>query len=459
MAVFLGATAQGLDEASAHTTEQAFVLLLPTGIYTTAGVVAVALSGLVLALPPASASARLFAAKPLFRAPTAPLATPTSLVSLALLIVLILAGFTATRDPLGNPLPLFIWTVWWIGFVILQALVGDLWRWLNPWTGLYRLFFANDGAEPPIRLPGRVGRWPGVITFLAFGAFALADPAPNDPARLATVVALYWFYTFVGMALFGETAWLSRCECFTMLLRHFASLSAFGPKAGGIRFGLPGWRLVDTPALSLSGGLFVIFILGTGSFDGLNETFWWLDQIGINPLEFPGRSAVIWPTVIGLIVANFALAAVFALMVGLGLRLAKADMSFRQTFGTFALAIPPIALGYHIAHYLTAFLVQGQYTLAAANDPWSNGSNYLGLAGFHVTTGFLNTRDSVEIIWLAQAGAVVLGHILSVLLTHALAMRIFKDREQALLGQLPLATFMVCYTALGLWLLAAPRGA
>ena len=53
-----------------------------------------------------------------------------------------------------------------------------------------------------------------------------------------------------------------------------------------------------------------LILLGTGSFDGLNETFWWLDQLGLNPLEFPGRSAVDGTqTVLGLIAANIALIA------------------------------------------------------------------------------------------------------------------------------------------------------
>ena len=39
--------------------------------------------------------------------------------------------------------------------------------------------------------------------------------------------------------------------------------------------------------------IFILALLGTGSFDGFNETFVWLDLIGVNPLAFPGRSAVV----------------------------------------------------------------------------------------------------------------------------------------------------------------------
>ena len=450
----------GGTAALAHTTNQAFVLLLPTNLYTAAGVVAVALSILVLASLPPWASGRVFTARPLFHhLSSGAIPTLTSLVSLGLLISLIHAGYTASRDPLSNPLPLFIWTVWWVGFVTLQGIFGDLWRWVNPWSGLHWLFCKIRHDAPFLKMPDAIGSWPGVAAFIGFGLFTLADLAPSDPARLATAVALYWLYTFVGMTLFGQEIWLGRCECFTMLLRHFSKLSVLGVTAGTLRIGAPGWRVIKTSALSSSGALFVIIILGTGSFDGLNDTFWWLGTIGINPLEFPGRSAVVWQTIAGLIAANTALAAIFAASVWLGLRLAKADVPFREAFGKLVLAILPIALGYHVAHYLTAFLVQGQYGLAAASDPWSNGADYLGLGGFHVTTGFFNSRDTVEVIWLAQAGAVVLGHIVSVLLMHAMTVKMFADRRQALLGQLPLALFTLCYTFFGLWLLASPRGA
>ncbi len=53
----------------------------------------------------------------------------------------------------------------------------------------------------------------------------------------------------------------------------------------------------------------------------------------------------------------------------------------------------------------------------------------------------------------------VIGHIVSVLVSPAMAIRLFTNSRQAILSQLPLALFIVCYTFFGLWLLASPRGA
>ena len=52
--------------------------------------------------------------------------TGASLLSLATILFLVGAGHLGSRDPLANPLPLFVWTVWWIGFTYLHALFGNL---------------------------------------------------------------------------------------------------------------------------------------------------------------------------------------------------------------------------------------------------------------------------------------------------------------------------------------------
>ena len=101
----------------------------------------------------------------------------------------------------------------------------------------------------------------------------------------------------------------------------------------------------------------------------------------------------------------------------------------------------------------------GQYALAALSDPWATGADWLGISPFYVTTGFFNHMDSVRVIWLTQAGAVVIGHVWSVMLAHRMALNLFPKGRKAALATAPLSAFMIGYTFLGLWLLAAPRGA
>ena len=53
----------------------------------------------------------------------------------------------------------------------------------------------------------------------------------------------------------------------------------------------------------------------------------------------------------------------------------------------------------------------------------------------------------------------VAGHVLALLLAHAIALKAGQSVRRAALGQAPLALFMLGYTVFGLWLLATPRGA
>ncbi len=439
--------------AQAHVSEQGFVLLLPTEVYTAAGVAAVTLSVLALFALPGGAVRGLFAHRPLAPRHFEHAQQICSLVSLICLFFVLYLGFTGPRDPLSNLMPLSFWTLGWVAAVSLSGVLGNLWRWINPWTGLFQLL---GPLRPVLGLPTGLGRWPAVALLLGFAAFLLADIAPDDPARLARFVAIYWLVTFAGMILCGRR-WLEHAELGHAVFAAFASLAPLR-LSGRAGLGGPGWRLLaDTPAPAA--GIFALTLLAVGSFDGLNGTFWWLGRIGVNPLEFPGRSAVVAQTLTGLALAFAALLGVFALAVWLGLRLARAEVRYAQAFGWLALSLLPIALVYHIAHYLTSFLVQIQYAIAALSDPFARGADWLGIQPFRVTTGFFNSIDSVRVIWVTQAGLVVLGHVWSVLLSHRIALRLFGEGPRAAVATLPLSIFMIAYTMLGLWLLAAPKGA
>ncbi len=429
-------------EAAAHVSERALVMLLPTTFYMRAGVAAVALTVLFLIFAHPRLIRGVFSSRALPQLVPNTVGVAISLASTAFLALLLYHGITGTRDPLENPLPVFIWSVWWILIPVVQALIGNVWHWLNPWRGLVRLLPTLNRD-----LPSGVGAWPALISFLAFAAFMTADPAPDDPDRLAMIIGFYWVFTFAACVICGER-WLERGEGLSVLFGQLAKMAAI---ANG-RLGLPGHALTDADTLDPARALLLITALGVGSFDGLNETFAWLGLIGVNPLEFPGRSAVMIPSLLGGFGAILTLACVLALTVLIGLRLIKTHRSFGFVFRTLMPSLIPIAIGYHIAHYLTSFLVGGQYAALAI-------SKSMGGPEFYVTTGFFNATDSIRIIWLSQAGAIVIAHMLAVLVAHAIALRLFASHRKAVLSQLPMSAFMVAYTFFGLWILAQPTGA
>ncbi|MDA9865288.1 hypothetical protein N9C96_01290 [bacterium] len=439
-------------KALAHASDQSFVLLLPTGAYTAAGVTAVVLTVAALFLVPERWTRTAFAHRSLADRNAPRTTMITSLASFIVLAALVALGFAGPRSPLENLLPLTFWTLGWVALVSLCAVMGNLWTWLNPWTGLYQLI-GPDWRQRPI--PQGWGQWPALVLLIGFTAFLLADIAPDDPARLAGFVAIYWCVTMAGYLLCGPS-WMAQVELGHAICGAYGRLAAFQPSSpGGV--GGPGWHLIARHSQTAA-GFFALSLLAAGSFDGLNETFWWLGTIGVNPLEFPGRSAVILPTLLGLLATIALLFATFAATVWLGLRFAKENAAFTPIFGKLALSLLPIAFVYHVAHYLPSFLVSIQYATAALSDPLGTGADLLGIQPFNVTTGFFNRLDTVRFIWLSQAGLVVLGHVWSVLLAHRIALDLFAPRRAAI-ATLPLSIFMIAYTFLGLWLLAAPRGA
>ena len=118
------------------------------------------------------------------------------------------------------------------------------------------------------------------------------------------------------------------------------------------------------------------------------------------------------------------------------------------------LSFLPIAAGYHIAHYLVALLTQGQYALAALDDPFASGRHLLGLPDHWVSFGFLSQADSVARIWQVQVAVILGAHLLAVLLAETLAR---TAGDIAALGtKIPLAFLMALYTIFGLWLLVTP---
>ena len=210
-ALSAGALAAWPEDAPAHVAGGAFILLLPTHLYVAGGAIVVAASFAVVTLLRPRVFARLERLAWRVRlggVPRDALSTGASLLSLAVVVFLVIAGLLGSRDPLANPLPLFVWTVWWVGFTYLHALFGNLWAHLNPWSGLHRLLTAAGPLrrwhdEPPLAYPPGAGYWPAVAGLFAFAWFELIDPAPADPARLATAVVAYLLVGLVGIMLFG----------------------------------------------------------------------------------------------------------------------------------------------------------------------------------------------------------------------------------------------------------------
>jgi len=441
------------SDALAHASERAVILTLPTGPYIWGAGLAVAISAAMTAFSrrlPTLARCRIFERPRLLPKGT------TSWMSAILFGLLILVGLLGTRDPYENALPLMVWTVIWVGLTLAVALFGNLWADLNPWTGPVRTLRALLGRTGGIGL-ARLGHLPAVAGFFAFAWYEIVSLSPDDPAELALVASGYWLLVFALAVAEGED-WLPQGEFFSAFFGFVARIAPFWADYNGSRVGVhagvPGAQIMSLPPLSKSAIAFVTLMLATVSFDGLHETFSWLGFLGLNPLDYPGRSAVTLPNSLGLLMTWLAMSVLIIGAILLTLRLARSDMPLSAIAGPWLLSFLPIAAAYHIAHYLVALLTQGQYAIAALSDPLGSGADYLGLGPHWVGFGFLSQQHAVWTIWLVQFAIILGAHLLAVLLSEQIARR--AGLNLSLAAQAPIALLMVLYTCFGLWLLAAP---
>ena len=455
----------GAPAAYGHAGERGFIMLLPTGLFQAGGTAAVAASFLVVAWFRGAVLHRAMESLRWRAIPASRGLRGTNAAAATLLVVLVTAGLAGSRDPLANPLPLAVWTLLWVGLTFVHAVFGYVWPHLDPWRPLAslarRVLLRSDDTSPLLPWPRALGRWPAVLLLLLFAWFELVFPAPRDPAVLAVAVTGYSLLTVTGMVLFGYGTWTREAEifsCFFRMVSALAPLRVTGENAERrLTLTLPGSRLPGIGELPAAGVVFVVCALATVSFDGLSRTFWWLDLGGFNPLEHPGRTALVGWNTLGLLAAAAGLLAAFALCTLAGARWSGSPPP--SALRRFVVSIIPIAFGYHFAHYLPSFLVDVQYAYRALSDPMAQGWNLLGGRDFHVTASFLTHHASVEAIWYAQVSAIVVAHVVAVVVLHALAGDVAGGRRTQVLSQLPLTLLMIAYTLFGLWLLSTPVAA
>jgi hypothetical protein len=103
-----------------------------------------------------------------------------------------------------------------------------------------------------------------------------------------------------------------------------------------------------------------------------------------------------------------------------------------------------------VAHYFSFFVFQTQDLVRLASDPFGAGWDTFGTQDFRIDYSTL----SAETIWIVQVGAIVIGHVVSLVLAHDRALQLAEGDRKATLSQLPMLALMVLYTVGGLYFLS-----
>jgi hypothetical protein len=215
-----------------------------------------------------------------------------------------------------------------------------------------------------------------------------------------------------------------------------------------------GSGLLEAPPASPSMVAFVLLLLATVLYDGLIGTGEWaILESALRPmLPLAGEPASMLIRSIGLPLMWLLFLAAYLGICALMSTLMGRRPGALEIARTFALTLVPIAIGYHVAHYLTYLLVQGQYIVPLLSDPFGYGWNLVGTAGYRVDIGIVGARFA----WYAAVAAIVGGHVVAVYLAHVKALASFDAPAAALKSQVPLTALMVAYTFIGLSITAQP---
>ena len=389
-------------------------------------------------------------------------------LSVALFLLIVVAGFIGDQNPFKNPAPTAVWILWWVGLAYISALVGPVWAALNPIATLFRWAEAIRPISRDRPYPERWGRWPAVILFFGFAWAELVWHGADHPVSLSAAILLYSAITWTGMAIFGRETWLDRGEVFHIvfgLFARFAPLAGPGEEESRALYVRPyaNGLLVRTP-VGFSTTVLAVAVLAIVSFDGFAETSGWKSVFEWS-LEAPVVSDILrllngFGLAPGIALQNAALILVPGLFLVVFLafcRLMNAAAGGRtptttETAGLFVLTLVPIAIAYHLSHYLSYLLIGGQYMIPIASDPFGYGWDLFGTKLYLIDIGIVTAKT----VWWASVSAIVAGHMVAVYLAHRMALRVYATARSALMSQVPMIVLMIAYTMVSLWIIAQP---
>jgi hypothetical protein len=448
--------------AHAHAFGARYDLPLPLGLYLGAAGAAVAASFLL----PLS----LLRSPPPATAPQAETATVRGwpvralrVLAVALLALLFACALAGPASPTANLATVFVWVLWWVGLGLVQALLLDLWSLANPWYALAGVCARVLPRPLPRPYPAWLACWPAVAGFALFAWLELVSSVGEQPRALAALIGAYTLLTLAGAWCFGRGAWFASADSFAVLFATLGRMAPLVVEGARLRARLPGAGLLVHTPVPASLGVLVLMLLATVFFDGFRETTTWaavLDAVAASALlrapllalQGSGLDLLVLVESAGLALSVLLFASAFIAVAALVDRASGRPAGLRRCAGSFVLTLVPIAIAYHLAHYLSYLLIAGQLAIPLASDPFARGWDLFGTAGYSIDIAIVDAR----FVWYAAVASIVAGHALAVFLAHAMALRLYREPVPALRSQLPMLALMVGYTMSSLWILSQP---
>ncbi len=470
---------------AAHALGTVFQLPVPRWLYLAGAATAVAVSFVVSAVAiKVSPAAPRYPRLALPALPSRVVSWIVAAIGMAWWYGAILAAFVIGGE---TPLPtVLFWIFVWAGVPIVSAVFGNPWPSLSPFRTTFTLleraarFFGFDRLDLGMRLPTSVGRWPAVFLLFAGIWSELILPGATQTGVVAALLIGYTLIQLIGMGAFGRVAWLRNAELFEVLFGWFGRIGPIGrrvtdPSAcAGCTERCNPERCIDCPECSVaadgserrpelrpwftgltevrrgswSDAAFILLALSGVTYDGLRETDLWANVANwLFPYVYPTLDAfraILAVETIGLLALWIGFAVLFVIVAVITRRLserARERGGLGSMVGAYAATLLPIAAGYMIAHYLTLVIQGAVWMPELIRNP---------VAVVAPTLDALNAG----LVWYLSVGAIVVGHVAAIALSHRIALRDAPAR--AVRAGVPLALLMIGYTIFSLWIIAQP---
>ena len=316
-----------------------------------------------------------------------------------ILSLLILPGLIGNEEAKTSMTPLIIWVFLWIGVPVLGLVFGDIYSKFNP------LSIIPSSEKKPSTV------WFAAALFLGLTWFELVWRKPGNPTHIGIVFILLMLITTGTRIIFGKAS--IEVDPLHLLHHLYAKLRFTVSK--------PIYKnmLENIANLSNFKGMeyFILLMIGTVTYDGLRGTTFWYNLFGSSTLDITFSTFAFFGINI-IIIASYRFACWFALKVSGE----KQDLNnISLLFGHTML---PIAFAYHVTHYLSLLLYESQTILYRLNDPYGIGWNLFGIND--VSINYFLTPVA---LWGIQVFVTLAGHMLSVVLAHDLAIKLFGHQQ------------------------------
>ena len=316
-----------------------------------------------------------------------------------ILSLLILPGLISNEEAKTSITPLIIWVFLWIGVPVLGLVFGDIYSKFNPLSII----------PSPEKKPSTV--WFATALFLGLTWFELVWRKPGNPTHIGIIFILLMLITTGTRIIFGKAS--IEVDPLHLLHHLYAKLRFTVSK--------PIYKnmLENIANLSNFKGMeyFILLMIGTVTYDGLRGTTFWYNLFGSSTLDITFSTFAFLGINI-VIIGSYRFACWFALKVSGE----KQDLNnISLLFGHTML---PIAFAYHVTHYLSLLLYESQTILYRLNDPYGIGWNLFGID--EVTINYFLTPVA---LWGIQVFVTLAGHMLSVVLAHDLAIKLFGHQQ------------------------------